>query len=127
LRDDQLNTHLPDSIGMTGDWRKRGVVWEIPYGALVPVGVSGLLVAGRCISTENDAWEATRVIPPAALNGQICGVAARLALARQTTPDRLGADDVQAELRRMHMPCHIADVSETPVNIASSAGDPTDG
>jgi len=111
LRDDQLNAHVPDSIGMTGDWRKREVVWEIPWGALVPAGVRGLLVAGRCISSETDAWEATRVIPPAALTGQVCGIAARLSQARQTTPDRLAAADIQAELRRLHLPYHMADIT----------------
>jgi len=111
LRDDQFNTHIPDSIGMTGDWRKRDIVWEIPYGALVPMGVQSLLVAGRCISSETDAWEATRVIPPAALTGQVCGIAARLALARKTTPDRLSAADVQAELRRLHIPYHLSDIA----------------
>lgn len=110
LRDDQRNVHLPDSIGLAGDWRTRAVVWEIPWGTLVPEGVHGLLVAGRCISAETDAWEATRVIPPAALTGQVCGIAARLAQARRTTVDRLAAADIQAELRRMHIPFHLADV-----------------
>jgi choline dehydrogenase-like flavoprotein len=127
LRDDQANTHIPDSIGMVGDWRKRALVWEIPYGALVPTGVRGVLAAGRCISSETDAWEATRVIPPAALTGQVCGIAARMALARRTTPDKLSASDVQAELQRLHMPYHMADIVEGAASDPLKNDGPSDG
>jgi hypothetical protein len=73
-------------------------------------GLENVLVAGRCIASQGDAWEATRVIPPAALTGQVCGVAARLAHARAVTPDALSAQDIQRELRAMHMPYHWSDV-----------------
>ena len=60
-----------DSIGLAGDWRQAGPVWEIPYRSLYPrVSVDGLLAAGRCTGARGDAWEVTRVIPVAALTGQ---------------------------------------------------------
>jgi len=65
---------------------------------------------GRCESSEGDAWQVMRVIPPAALTGQVAGLAASLAVRRGTTPDRLDAADVQAELRSMRIPLHLADV-----------------
>jgi len=87
-----------------------GNIWEIPYGALIPQDVAGLVAAGRCISSEGDAWEVTRVIPAAALTGQVAGIAARLAVLHDTTPDQLSAQSVQQELRHHAMPFHIEDV-----------------
>ncbi len=106
----QNNIHVPSSIGLAPDWRRAGPVWEIPYGALLPRQVSGLLVAGRCISAADDAWEVTRVIPVAALTGQVAGLAAAMAVQQNTTPDRLDVGDVQQALKKMSMPCHIEEL-----------------
>ena len=110
VRDGSANQHQPTSIGLVPDWRRGENVWEIPYGALLPQSVAGLLVAGRCISSERDAWEATRVIPPAALTGQVAGLAAALAIQRGTTPDRLAAEDVQRALAAEGLPYHLHDI-----------------
>jgi hypothetical protein len=108
MTDGQHGLHRPDAIGLVADWRKAGYVWEIPYGTLLPRRVTGLLVAGRCISSEGDAWEVTRVIPPAALTGQVAGLAAGLAIQRGTTPDQIAASALQTELARLGIPFHIA-------------------
>jgi len=71
---------FPDSIGMTGDWRKRGPAFEIPYGTLYCKEFSNLLAAGRCISVTDAMWDITRVIPPCAVTGQAAGAAAALSL-----------------------------------------------
>ncbi len=110
LSDGQDGMYVSTSVGLVPDWRKPGPVWEIPYGALLPRSVTGLLVAGRCISSEGDAWEVTRVIPPAALTGQVAGVAARLAISGDTTPDAVDVCDVQRELGQYNIPLHVADV-----------------
>jgi 2-polyprenyl-6-methoxyphenol hydroxylase-like FAD-dependent oxidoreductase len=110
LTDGQHGIAFADSIGLIADWRKPGFVWEIPYGTLLPRQVTGLLVAGRCIASEHDAWEVTRVIPGCALTGQVAGIAARLAAQRDTTPDQLDARDVQRELAQQRIPFHINDV-----------------
>ncbi len=100
LTDAQDGRHLEDSIGLVADWRRPGPVWEIPYGTLVPCEVDGLLAAGRCISSEGDAWEVTRVIPPAALTGQAAGLAATLAIRSGAQPRQVPAEEIQRELRR---------------------------
>jgi len=110
MSDGGYGQHVPDSVGLVADWRKPGYVWEIPYGALVPRRVTGLLTAGRCISSEGDAWQVTRVIPPAAHTGQVAGLAATLALRHDTTPDQLDAHDVQTELATRKIPLHMSDV-----------------
>jgi len=101
-----------DSVGMVADWRKPGYVWEVPYGTLVPRDVKGLLAAGRCISSEGDAWEVTRVIPAAALTGQAAGAAATLAVEKKTTPDRLDPADLQRRLRDRGILLHIDEIGE---------------
>jgi len=106
----QHGVHVPTSIGLVADWRKAGYVWEIPYGTLIPTTITGLIVAGRCISSQGDAWEVTRVIPAAALTGQIAGIAAGLAVQHNTTPGRLEAQDIQQQLKHVGIPFHIADV-----------------
>ncbi|MEW6356654.1 MAG: FAD-dependent oxidoreductase [Planctomycetota bacterium] len=110
LTDGQHATPFEDSIGLVADWRKPGFVWEIPYRTLVPKKVAGLLVVGRCISSEKDAWEVTRVIPPAAHTGQVAGIAARLAIAKDTTPDRIDAKDIQTELDAQKIPYHLKQI-----------------
>ena len=57
----------------------EGKYYGIPYGALLPKGISNMLVAGRCISAESSAAGAFRVMPPCMLLGQAAGTAAALA------------------------------------------------
>ena len=52
----------------------------------------------------------TRVIPAAALTGQVAGLAAALAVRRSATPSHLDPRDVQHELRRAGIPLHLGDV-----------------
>lgn len=102
----QDNMSYRDSIGVCGDWRKSGTVWEIPYGCLLPRNISGLLSAGRCISTGGDAWDALRVIPAAALTGQVSGLAASMSVKQGIAPDQLNVDQLQAELLHRGIQIH---------------------
>lgn len=67
-----------DSIGMTGDWRKRGPVFNIPFGCLYGDNIKNLITCGRCISVKDDMWDITRVIPTCAVTGEAAGTAAAL-------------------------------------------------
>ena len=107
---DRPNTALSTSVALVPDWRRPGPVWEVPYGALIARGIQGLLAAGRCFSAEGEAWEVARVIPPAALTGQVAGVAATLAVRQGTTPDAIEAADVQRALRERGIPFHASDI-----------------
>ena len=110
LRENQHATYFEDSVGLVADWRKAGHVWEIPYGALIPDKVDGLLAAGRCAAAEGDAWEVTRVIPAAALTGQAAGLAAALSLDKGVPPSMLDVKALQAELRKLGFPLHLGDL-----------------
>ncbi len=102
LDNGQFNRRFEDSIGMVGDWRRAGEVWEIPYRTLLPQKVENLLVAGRCSAAVNDAWEVTRVIPiPAASPVS----AAAMASAKGVSPSALAVAELQKELKTpLHLP-----------------------
>lgn len=76
----------------------NGKWYGVPFGTLVPVGVKGLLVAGRCLSATSDAAGAVRVMPPVMAMGHAAGVAAALALKGGVTPDALDVCDIRKEL-----------------------------
>jgi len=110
MTEGQDGRHVDESVGLVPDWRRAGPVWEVPYGALVPRKVKGLLAAGRCVDSEGDAWEVMRVIPPCALTGQIAGIAATLAVHHNTTPDAVEPSLIQAKLKEYGVPFHLAQV-----------------
>jgi FAD dependent oxidoreductase len=64
----------------------EGATYGIPYRALLPRGVEGLLVAGRCFSSTHDAHASARSMGTCMAMGQAAGTAAALAAARGTTP-----------------------------------------
>lgn len=67
-----------DSIGMIGNWKKRGPVYEVPFRALYGSKVKNLITAGRNISASDAMWDVTRVIPVCAVAGEAAGVAAAM-------------------------------------------------
>ena len=77
-----------------------GKGYGIPYRTLLPKGVEGLLVAGRCISVDEIALGSTRNVPACALTGEAAGTAAALAAKGNTTPRQLKVEDVQAALAK---------------------------
>ncbi|MDD3021612.1 MAG: FAD-dependent oxidoreductase [Alphaproteobacteria bacterium] len=103
-------TYFDDSVGIYGDWRKPGSVWETPYGTLVPENTRGVLTAGRCISTIGDAWETFRVIPAAVMTGEISGTAAALSLNKKCDPIELPINDLREELRKNHFKFHFEEL-----------------
>jgi hypothetical protein len=87
-----------DSVGCTGDWRKAGPVYEIPYRTLISRGIKNIITAGRSIASAGDAWEVTRVIPPASLTGQAAGSAAALAVREGCDLEQVPMKKLQQEL-----------------------------
>jgi hypothetical protein len=107
--DVQNQARFEDSIGIFPEFidgygvlvlPTTGRYYQIPYRALVPRGVQGLLVAGRCIAGDEISHASVRSMMCCAVTGQGAGVAAALS-AREGVP--LAALDIgllQAELRR---------------------------
>ena len=69
---------FPDSIGMVSNWKKRGPIYEVPFGTLYNKSVRNLLVAGRCTSVTDGMWDIMRVIPCCAITGEAAGIAAAM-------------------------------------------------
>jgi hypothetical protein len=106
LKEADALAHFDDSIGCTGHWLKPGIVYEIPYRALFTRDFPNILAAGRIISASGDAWEATRVIPPAVLTGQAAGTAAVLAIRKKCPVASITVADLQKALRKAGVLLH---------------------
>jgi hypothetical protein len=85
--------------------------YDIPYRCLIPREIDGLLVAGRCISSEQPPYESHRAMVPIMAIGQAAGVAAALCSRSGLHPRQLDVREVQdaliaqgAELRRRSGP-----------------------
>lgn len=93
------NKDIPNAIGSVPDWRSAGRIWQVPYGALVPKGIKGLLTAGRIISVEDgDAWNVCRVIPAAAFTGQLAAKAAVVSIKEKISTHEVHPDQVKCSL-----------------------------
>lgn len=75
-----------------------GRYMQIPYRAMLPKGVRGLLVAGRAIGGSRIAHAATRNMACCAVSGQGAGVAAAHAVRERCDLDDVRIDGVQAAL-----------------------------
>lgn len=79
LSETHQHVWFDDAIGFTGDWRKAGPVYAIPWRAMAATHTVNLVTAGRCISADTTAWDVTRAIPTCALTGAAAGTGAALA------------------------------------------------
>ncbi len=75
-----------------------GGVYGIPLRALLPLGVDGLLVAGRCFSATHDAHASARSMATCMAMGQAAGTCAALAAASASPPRAIPAAAVRARL-----------------------------
>ncbi len=114
LEDGSEWQRFDSSVGLYADWRRPGKVYETPYGALIPADVKGVYVAGRCISAVGDAWESYRVIPSAAMTGEVAGIGAALAVERKCDATELTAEQLRTELRKNNFKFHFEEVGLNP-------------
>ena len=105
LRGDQHSIEQNDSIGMVADWRRRGYIYEIPYGCLYVDGLDNVLAAGRNISVDDEMWDVSRVIPACAVTGEAAGIAAARA-----HDHLLSAEEVQSELKLQGQVLHLCEL-----------------
>jgi hypothetical protein len=80
---------IPDSRGFN----------ELPYRMLVPESIDNLLVAGRCASMTHDGQSAARVSGACFAMGEAAGLAAALALGRNTVPRHIDVAVLQDQLK----------------------------
>ena len=74
----EVGVRYPDTVGIFPNWKKHGPVYELPFSSLYSPTVKNLAAAGRCISTTDEMWDVTRVIPVCAVSGEAAGAAAAM-------------------------------------------------
>lgn len=102
----EMHTFFADSVGMVSDWRKRGPVYEVPFGTLYSAKIKNLITAGRCTSVTEPMWDIMRVIPCCAVTGQAAGTAA--AMVDDFT--QFDVSHLQAVLRQNGVVLHESDL-----------------
>jgi hypothetical protein len=90
----------PDEIGVSPSLAPQYPVVSVPYGALVPADLDGLLVAGRAISCDANSHSFLREVPQCWLTGQAAGTAAALAVAQRVAPRAVAIEALQRALVR---------------------------
>ena len=75
--------------------------FAVPYRALLPQAVDGLLVAGRCISCDPVSFGALRLMVGCALTGQAAGAAAALSVKENLSVGDIDRKALQLELQRL--------------------------
>jgi 2-polyprenyl-6-methoxyphenol hydroxylase-like FAD-dependent oxidoreductase len=104
-----IDLHRLDKDGIDYCVLPEGVVPTVPLGALIPRDMEGLLVAGRCLSSDRLANSALRTQPCCMATGQAAGAVVALA-ARTATPVRqVPLQQIRDVLRK-----HGAIVPEVP-------------
>jgi hypothetical protein len=71
---------------------KDGGDYDVPYRCLVPKGVDGLLVAGRCLSATREASGSARIGATCQAYGHAAGVAAAMAADEGIAPRDVDTD-----------------------------------
>ncbi len=103
---------FPDSVGMTGDWRKAGPVYEMPYRTLYTPSLHNLFAAGRCTSVTESMWDISRVIPTCAVTGEAVGAAAALCARKGCSAGELPLAQLQRELRSGDVRLHTSELDK---------------
>ncbi len=93
-----IDLHLPH--GIKGWALDEGIVPTIPRGAMLPEGVDGVIVAGRCISGDQLANSAYRVQATCMATGQAAGAMAALSAREGCDAERLPMAQIHDLLRQ---------------------------
>ncbi|MFA7256723.1 MAG: FAD-dependent oxidoreductase [Kiritimatiellales bacterium] len=95
----QIDAHLDDGKGINKRQLRRNVLPTIPRGAMLPADSRSLIVAGRCIASDQETNSAVRVQCPCMAMGQAAGAMAAISARTGVDPEELALEDVYALLR----------------------------
>ena len=91
-------TALPDEVGVSPSLSPAFPNISVPYGALVPEKLDGLLACGRHLSCDVNTHGFMREIPQCWVTGQAAGSAAALAVSAGVQPRAVNVAALQAAL-----------------------------
>ena len=89
-----------DEIGVSTSLAPKNPNISVPYGALLPQGIDGVLAAGRHIACDANSHAFLREIPQCWMTGHAAGVAAALSANSGVHPRNLDARLIQSELKK---------------------------
>ena len=95
-----IDIHNPEGSGTSHYLFPTGEYYTIPYRSLIPKGVSNMLVAGRCISSDHGAQASYRIMPVVCCIGEAAGSAVGLAVKQNCTVREIDVKELQNELKR---------------------------
>ncbi len=99
---------------------KKGQSHGIPYRCLTPRGLSNVLVAGRCISTDRTVQGSTRVMPVCLCMGEAAGLAASMA-ASLRVPDIRAVNTDQLRARLQGYGAYLPETKGTQPGVSGGA------
>ena len=97
-----IDIHAPDGQGVQ-TINLQAQSYCLPYRVLLPKGIEGLLVVGRCISCTHETLAAVRTQPSVMALGQAGGTAAALAVQAGQSPREISIEDLQRRLRSQNV------------------------
>jgi hypothetical protein len=110
-----------DEIGVSTSLAPKFPNISVPYGALVPAGIDGVLGAGRHVACDTSSHSFLREIPQCWLTGHAAGVAAALSAGSGVRPRDLDPRLVQAEL--LAQGAHLSPQIEAVLKETSNAAE----
>jgi len=81
-------------------YKIKGLAYDVPYRCMVPKGIDGVLVVGRCVSSDYVACNTLRLIVPCFATGQAAGAAAAIAVEVGCTPRDVPVDTLRQALTK---------------------------
>jgi hypothetical protein len=102
-----------DPGGQKGAEFTRMKVHDVPYRAIVPEKLDGLLMAGRCISATHLGAAAGKSMGNCMATGHAAGLAAALSAAKGTPPRELKVAELRDRLRADGVSLEVPDREQT--------------
>jgi hypothetical protein len=93
-----IDIHSPKGMGTV--FKPLSKPYDIPYRCLIPKKIENLIVAGRPISVDYEAFSSTRVMPTCFAVGEAAGIAAAFSVKSRVIPRKLDVSFVQRALNR---------------------------
>ena len=115
-------TPLPDEVGVSPAISPTFPNISVPYGALVPRTLDGLLACGRHISCDKNSHGFMREIPQCWITGQAAGVAAALSVKSGVQPRAVDIGQLQDRLLAQGVYLRKAGQGATAATTAASPG-----
>lgn len=95
-----IDIHNPDGAGSYCVKIPKNEWYEVRYGTLVPEHSTNLLMGCRAISVDHALHSSIRIMPAMCSIGQAAGMAAALAVRKNTTVDLIDGKEVREELKK---------------------------